>query len=450
MSSKCEQISFLVILLLLSMLHYGCSKYVLEEESPASVKDCRVGFSLSTPNIQMNYPAHVYVFQGNKTLFTSFPVKSAQSTLQCTLPKGKYSAAIYADLAGEYTLPQPIAADALLHQADKNYSKVPLVGGFSRFEAKENAEVTLKVKQLTAQFNLKITHVPLSATGVSVRISSVGTGISFEGKYDDNPAPAIIPLSPHNQVWSNDACYVFPSGKEQIEISFIISFPEGEKSFSYALTSPLKASGQYQLTGEYISDADKDKIVIEGLFGIDGWQEAVNAEVPLIDSDQPINPDDNNDTSDTCRIDTIYTTGQLPVAESIWGHQFFVWKVTPIHHNELLATLISLRQGFEQVDQALYSLHSLNIDGITGWHFFTIEEARQLKQQYNYIELRKLNQFFLENDAPLFKNDEQRSERYFCDDGKKSFAFYSDRITAIGHSKKYYWRGVKNVRIIRQ
>lgn len=172
-------------------------------------------------------------------------------------------------------------------------------------------------------------------------------------------------------------------------------------------------------------------------------------ETPTPEEENKENGEENEGNGGNSNIissDTIFTTTELPVDESLWGNKFFVWKVTPTKPDEVLATLITLDEYYDTAADAITTMSNLTVDNLAGWHFFTENEAKAFRNAYS-SNIRDLNEWLLEAGFRPFKHDS--GQRYLCAEGTRTFAFYSNTISKAGQKKKYYYRGVKTVVVMR-
>ena len=439
---------FTSILTVLILLFSSCSSYIVEEEenNDKDDKGYSILFTLADKTGSIVYPAKVYIFNEDKSLRKS--LETDRSTLECKLPKGKYTISVLSPAQyGYLSLPEETSWEEAIKMPETLYSRTPLFMSTSSLNIHNNTETSLTINPIVSQMSIGIQNIPSDAKSVTACISPVSSGIFLKGEYTNDHMILDIPLTNTQGIWTSDKFYILPSSGSLTKISINIEFPQQTQTYNYTLAEPLVAQGIYNIKGKYNGEAD-NKLELEGNFGIDGWEEATEVEIELLPGNKPDTDDGNQEKPENPDYnDTIITEGELPESECLWGN-FFVWKAEPTGTNEIKATLISTNQYMSYASDAKTHMSQLDIDGISGWRFPTKEEGIALYKQYNADNLHLINQFFIDYGKPIFKNEE--GDRYLCDNGNTTFCFYSSRTYAAGAKTKYYYRGVKVIKIIKR
>ena len=178
---------FSVFLILLSA---ACSGYMPDEDEETSAtetSECHLQLAVrSTDEVKINYPLSVFLFDDTGELVLQTEVSDAETPFTHSLNKGEYILSAFSGLSeDDFTLPlEPLSTSYLSIKEPMN-SRLPLMSGQSRIQLKQPTEVTLTLSYVVSALQFSFTGIPADATEVSLQVSPVSTGYSFDGNYKE-------------------------------------------------------------------------------------------------------------------------------------------------------------------------------------------------------------------------------------------------------------------------
>ena len=433
---------FSVFLILLSA---ACSGYMPDEDEETSAtetSECHLQLAVRrTDEVKINYPLSVFLFDDTGELVLQTEVSDAETPFTHSLNKGEYILSAFSGLSeDDFTLPlEPLSTSYLSIKEPMN-SRLPLMSGQSRIQLKQPTEVTLTLSYVVSALQFSFTGIPADATEVSLQVSPVSTGYSFDGNYKEETDACSVSCSLEENVWTAGPVYVLPSTRSKAHLSITVTRPGKNETYSYTYAESLSPGQPYNFSGSY-----SEGVSLEGNFEIEGWKPAVDIEFDFStgddsDTEQPEEPEEGENPP--LSGDGILYASSLPEANSIW-EDYYVWKTEPAGNNAVNAILIAPEQWYELAIDGMERLETYEINGLTDWRVFTETEARELIQFLQGATIESLNELL--SQASMDQILYTKEERYLCAEGNKSFCLKTKTCTNIGTKTNYYLRPVKTV-----
>lgn len=434
---------FSVFLILLSA---ACSGYMPDEDEETSAtetSECHLQLAVrSTDEVKINYPLSVFLFDDTGELVLQTEVPDAETPFTHSLNKGEYILSAFSGLSeDDFTLPLEPLSTSYLSIKDPMNSRLPLMSGQSRIQLKQPTEVTLTLSYVVSALRFSFTGIPADATEVSLQVSPVSTGYSFDGNYKEGTGACSVNCTQEEGSWTAGPVYVLPSIRSKAHLSITVTRPGKNETYSYTYAESLSPGQPYNFSGSY-----SEGVSLEGNFEIEGWKPAVDIEFDFStggssDKEQPEEPEEGEGSPSLSDDETLYASS-LPEANSIW-EDYYVWKTEPAGNNAVNAILIAPDQWYELAVDGMERLETYEINGLTGWRVFTETEAREFTQEFKDTSLEALNKLLYDNNMHGIQSAEK--ERYLCANGTKTFSFSNDLIRSAGEKTNYYLRPVKTV-----
>lgn len=434
---------FSVFLILLSAT---CSSYMPDEDEETSAtetSECHLQLAVrSTDEVKINYPLSVFLFDDTGELVLQTEVPDAETPFTHSLNKGEYILSAFSGLSeDDFTLPLEPLSTSYLSIKDPMSSRLPLMSGQSRIQLKQPTEVTLTLSYVVSALRFSFTGIPADATEVSLQVSPVSTGYSFDGNYKEETGACSVNCTKEEGTWTAGPVYVLPSVRSKAHLSITVTRPGKNETYSYTYAESLSPGQPYNFSGSY-----SEGVSLEGNFEIEGWKPAVDIEFDFStggssDTEQPEEPEEGEDSPSLPDDETLYASS-LPEANSIW-EDYYVWKTEPAGNNAVNAILIAPDQWYELAVDGMERLETYEINGLTGWRVFTEAEARELIQFLQGATIENLNELL--SQAGMDQILYTKEERYLCAEGAKSFCLKTKTCTNIGTKTNYYLRPVKTI-----
>lgn len=433
---------FSVFLILLSA---ACSSYIPDENEEASANEaseCHLQLAVrSADEVKINYPLSVFLFDDTGELVFQTEVPDAETPFTHSLNKGEYTLSAFSGLnEDDFMLPlEPLSTSYLSIKEPMN-SQLPLMNGQSRIQLEQPTEVTLTLSYVVSALQFSFTGIPADATKVSLQVSPVSTGYSFDGNYKEETDACSVNCSLEENVWTAGPVYVLPSTRSKAHLSITVTRPGKNETYSYTYAESLSPGQPYNFSGSY-----SEEVSLEGNFEIEGWKPAVDIEFDFStgddsDTEQPEEPEEGENPP--LSGDEVLYASSLPEANSIW-EDYYVWKTEPAGNNAVNAILIAPEQWYELATDGMEQLETYEINGLSDWRVFTEEEARELIQFLQGATIDNLNEQL--SQAGMDQILYTKEERYLCAEGTKSFCLKTKTCTNIGAKTDYYLRPVKTV-----
>lgn len=428
------------------LLSAACSSYMPdenEETSATETSEYHLQLAVrSTDEVKINYPLSVFLFDDTGELVLQTEVPDAETPFTHSLNKGEYILSAFSGLSeDDFTLPLEPLSTSYLSIKDPMSSRLPLMSGQSRIQLKQPTEVTLTLSYVVSALRFSFTGIPADATEVSLQVSPVSTGYSFDGNYKEETGACSVNCTKEEGTWTAGPVYVLPSVRSKAHLSITVTRPGKNETYSYTYAESLSPGQPYNFSGSY-----SEGVSLEGNFEIEGWKPAVDIEFDFStggssDTEQPEEPEEGEDSPSLPDDETLYASS-LPEANSIW-EDYYVWKTEPAGNNAVNAILIAPDQWYELAIDGMEQLETYEINGLTGWRVFTEAEAREFTQEFKDTNLETLNNLLNKNEMNEMQHD--AGERYLCADGTKTFSFSNNRILDTGKTQEYYLRPVKTI-----
>ena len=418
-----------LILFLLAMTA-SCGSYQIEDEDKS--KDCTVTLCLSDEETPaLSYPLSLFV-RDHETQATK-QAEISEDGMPALLPlaSGDYTLTVCSGLSGgAYSY-----ANDSLSSGPNNCATSPLLLGSTDIHAEEGLKAVVSPAPAVCNLQFTFHSMPEKARSITVRVSPVSSSVSLDGSPRNDNRMCSTECRQKGGIWTADL-YVFPSESTRTRISVEVQTDGETQAYSYTYRQALQQGGIYRLTGNL-----HEGMTLEGKFQINGWQAAADVEMDFEETEPDSSGGEEEGGED---METIYAL-QLPGDECVWGN-VYVWKADTIKtEEEVIATLVSPVQWFLYADEAQATLSDYQEDELANWRMFTIEEAKEIRDQY-YKNVGNISSFLEDNGVAGFESN----GRYLCCDGDSTFSFVNKRVIQAGKTVKYYLRGVKKVRVIQK
>lgn len=440
---RLRYIHFLCLMLLLA----SCGKYKVEDDgpnggdTPAGQAECLLSVRIgSKDNAQIVLPVSLFVFDSDGNCVVDESLSRVDDDYSVSLPKGEYTVIALSGLSGSALgYPFLFTPASYISLTDVFHMPVPLQTGKVSVSLSRSATAHVTLAYAVAALNFQLYGIPEEAQSVTVRVSPVSSGMTFEGDCRNDAREAVIECHRQGNRWVSDEAYVFPSASSQTRLSVNVALPGKEEAYGYTYPSVLRAGTPYHFTGTYA-----DAITLDGQFQCQGWSQVIDVEFGF-DSIVPISPEDPDDPS---VVDPGVGTAEIAVAElpevkDIWK-ECLICQVQKLSATSCKAVIIANDYMSMQSWYLADYLESFSYSGLSGWRVFTTDEATAFRDTYYGTHtVSELNTYLLSNDVEPFKYE--NGARYLCNGGESSFSFVSKTISAAGEKKSYYVRPVKDV-----
>lgn len=408
----------------------SCGSYQIEDEGKD--KDCTVTLHLSdeeTPALA--YPLSLFVRDHQTQQTERKEISEDEMPAALPLASGDYTLTICSGLSGDaysYT-------NDSLSFCQNNCAPWPLLLGTTDIRAEEDLETAVRPMPAVCELQFTLHSMPENARSITVCVSPVSSSVSLDGSPRNDNRMCSAECRLKDGVWTA-TLYAFPSESTRTRMSVEIQTGGKTQVYSYIYRQALQQGGVYHISGNL-----NDGMTLEGKFQIDGWQTEAEIEMELEET-EPDNSGGEDEGGED--METIYAL-QLPGDECVWGN-VYVWKADTVKaEEEVIATLISPVQWFLHADEAQAVLSDYQEDELGNWRMFTIEEAKEIRDQY-YKNVEDISSFLENNGVAGFESN----GRYLCCDADSTFSFVNKRIIQAGKTVKYYLRGVKKVKVIQK
>lgn len=437
---------------LLLLGEVGCGSYQADGDSENSEENSGgpYGIEVTLQNEHLFtslYPLKLYLLDTKGTLVGEESVENQNGWSDWLQDSGEYTLVLFSGLSSEEYLP-PMALNArqFFYLSHGNHAETPLVIGKSIVRLTDDIKVSMSLSYAVSAIYLSLGGVPEEAESVEVRISPVSSGISLEGNPSNDGQFATIICQKEKGIWKAGPVYVFPSESLQTHLSVNVLTAVQKTTYGYNFNQALEAGRPYRF-----SCTGDGSLSFSGDAQVEGWTPEVSVEFPFESmkkeeegENSEDNSEDNSETEDDSSTedeDVLYAT-ELPEPETVWG-PFFVWKVEEFSASEVGVTLISPRQWLLKKDEAISVCEAYEEDGIKGWRPFTMEEAKEFRDQYDDTIIT-LSEMLRKNGLDGFNKYDCR---YLCNDFNSTFCFYNNKILDSGTTVDYALRLVKEVRV---
>lgn len=428
------------------LLWVSCGEYAPEEEQEAGEDHSGATYTLqlnwqSENNSKLHYPLSVYVFDAMNNCVLQESIASAYADFSASLPKGKYTLAVFSALSGDdFMFPLEMIPDSYITFRNGNRCILPLQMGQARVNLSQSALVSLTLSYMVSALHFSFNLIPEEAERVQVTVSPVSSAVSFVGSYRNDAQECVIECRKEGHVWKAGPVYVFPCKDTKTHLSVRVCMPEGDEVYGYTYEASLKPSYPYHFTGNY-----QEGVSLDGDFQIEGWQPGIDIEFGFdeVIPDEGGDEDDKPSGGEDEEGEAILVT-TLPQADAVWG-PFYVWQVETLSSKEVNAFLIAPDQYYTVVSKAGEILSEYEVDGIADWRVFSKEEAEDFRDRFYSSAMESLNEFLLSEGLEGFYYSD--GARYLCNESQSTFCFYNKRILDAGATPKYYLRPVKKVHL---
>ena len=385
-------------------------------------------------------PYIIYVFNESNICTNQLIINNNEEDISLSLDPGKYTLKAFANAKTNiWTFPdQTSATSSSLIIPKNNVLLSNLCAGSFSVELKQNQKtsVDLSLIRKLSDLTIELNNIPLAATGVKVKISSLYTSLSlggetFEGSKDFNIALEKLEIPGE---WTVTNVPIFPSRDSQVNITIYIIIGEKTNSYSYTASAP-QSNKQYYIKGSYTGE-EENGTRLNIHFNLLPWDSPITINQDFgkktETNDDPNNEEDNNKPQEPMK---------LPAIGSIWNNTcVMAIKNITSTSAELLLMSINEWQGLSPED-AYISASSYIVSNITGWRIPTITDVTELSSNRQKIGISLLNSTLKEAGGDAIS----ANAYYLCWNNEiyKKFRF-SGTITDIGNTKQFRLRLIKN------
>lgn len=445
-----------LLLLYVCIIFTACSKQTLETENNNQTDNLPVNIGVlpSKTNFGNGYlPLNLFIFNKEGECISKQDIHNEEDLFSIKLDSGSYyiSAFSYLDKS-EYSYPESPVYDDIIEFKNSYSKSYPLMSGHLELDVKQPENILIPVTYCVSELETSFSDLPTDVTGVTISISPINNGYSFNGMYTSTTSKAEIECSFNNGSWEADPIYILTSGTDDTVISINIHKESGTET--HILKAKLLPCIPYNLIGNYF-----DGFTINIGFDIEGWKPSVDIDFDIIpggtteweDTDEDPGAEVTPDTDDT-EIPTLYSD-YLPKPNSIWK-SFYVWTTKEISSTEIEALIITPDQWPDILAKdAQATLEWYEKDGLSNWRTFTEEETRAFHKAFPGTSeaFEDLNWLLYENGHNQFYCSNK--ERYLCRNLEYTFNLVDVSssgtliIRQAGEKTGYYLRPVKTIRI---
>lgn len=384
-------------------------------------------------------PYIIYIFN-KSNICTNQLIINNEEDISLPLDAGKYTLKAFANAKTNiWTFPDQTSAtlnSLIIPKNDVLLSN--LCAGSSSVELKQNEKISVDLSLIRklSDLTIELNNIPLTATGVKVKISSLYTslnldGETFEGSNEFNIALEKLGIPGE---WTVTNVPIFPSKDNQVNITISIIIGNKTNSYSYTTSAP-QSNKQYYIKGSYTGEKENEtRLNIH--FDLLPWDSSITINKDFgkgtETNDNSNNEEDNNNPQEPIN---------LPAIGSIWNNTC-VMAIKNITNTsaELLLMSIDEWQGITP-EEAFASASSYNVSNITEWRIPTITDVAELSKNRQEIGISLLNSTLKEAGG----NGISANAYYLCSDNEtyKKFRF-SGTIADIGSTKQFRLRLIKN------
>lgn len=421
------------LLLFVSFMLSACINPLTENEENNQTNEIPVNIevrSSGSTDIVQYYPLSIFVFNEDGEYISRQDISESDKSLSTILKPGKYNISALGGLnSTDYSYPSTPSISDIITLKNSYSLNSPLMSGHYEIDLTRSSDIILPVEYRVSTLNFKFYEIPSDATAVSVSVSPLSNGYTFDGKYTDSSSQIKIDCTRNNELWEYGPLYVFPSGSNSINLTVNVSRESGTETFSYTHPKALEASRPYTFIGTY-----NEGIRLEISFDIEEWLPGIDVDYDLIQG-----------TTST-DIPTLYSD-YLPEENSIW-RSFYVWTTKEISATEIEAVVIAPQQWSNVYSSGAEDiLKNYVLEDISDWRTFTKAEASEFYKNYSEVQgLSELNKLLYENGHNTYYINE--GNRYLCENAEYTFRLYSSiDIRKAGEKKGYYLRALKTIMI---
>lgn len=441
------------------MLYLQCGGYSLEDEDEKPESDTESStYTLlldidSKQNAQISFPMNVFLFNDKNNCIQQENISNTTDEFAPKLPTGQYTLVLLSGLSESgCSWPLEIITDSYLSLDNSHTSHTALQMGQVHTNLTQSGKAKVTLSYIVSAIYISLYAIPSNVENVTVSLSPLSSGITFNGNYTNDGAVCNIPCSLKDGVWKAGPIYVFPSPESKPHLSIQLTTPDGNEAYGYSYDTPLRAGVPYHFSGTL-----SDGVLMDGTCQSQGWETVVDDDFEF-DEIHPITPgggegdsgqtdDDNNggnngsDSGNTEDTEAVYVT-EIPSAGTVWKNTYIL-AIDNATDSEAEALVIAPEQWLLLASEAEAELASYQESGLTGWRTFTAEEAKNFTGNFGN-SLSELNDQLEKYGMQVFSGDD--SKRYLCENCQKTFSLFNNRILNAGKTVEYYVRPVKTIR----
>lgn len=428
-----------------------------EQESIVEADKASVRITTRALTDALDYPLHVFAFDGEGQLASSLSLASAEEEdRQLSLLQGKpYHIVVVSGGTDAYAIPTSPSLSSVISFPESDgqcvgyATRTPLQMGFADITpTTANSVLDVQLYYRVASLRVSLSDLPEQTASASVTVSGCCSGLSMAGE-GQSLQTVQIPCRQVEGCWQTDEVFVLPGNVPQTTFTIAYTDGEGEQYASATYHHALSAGTPYALNGTY----DAGSVNVSGTVTPATWNDPVNFTFSFKD-DQHVTLNDNGDHTDVPTDGTEYTVTSLPTSGSVWnGHVVAMANATSSTTATL--TLLSLTDWSDMTSstnaatptKALDTAAAYTEGDLVGWTIPTIEQAKALSSSYEGTPLadaiKQAN-----GDPIVLMDSSKKNVRYLCDEATKTYSFAPSSILSAGATvETYHLRLVKTVKV---
>lgn len=396
---------------------------------------------LTRSSVGINYPMALYAFDIATGSMTSHTIVSSDTDDAILyLPKGNYQIVALTGLPAIDK--NPTLNDVITLSS---YMDTPIQMGSAAVYATQNSTVSIMLYNQVSAVDIMLSDIPADATDVSVSLSILYDGLSYNGAFSGNNI-VTISLEKDDDVWRSNRFYVLPTYGNQLTLSITIVTPDATSSYGYTHSAPFLVNTPYSLVGTLSSG-----FAINSTIDVAGWNPT--EEIKFLFGGNTLEGDDETDEDNL----EIFRVSSIPLSGELWDNHF-VAATEEVTDTSAVLLLLSTTEWSDvsSAYNAAASGMAIDIikdyceDNLSGWSIPTRDEAKLMRTAIGAENITVTNEVLSANAIPILqsgKDAKGNSIRYLCDDATYSYVWDATNISKCGTKRTYHLRAVKKVKV---
>lgn len=395
---------------------------------------------LTRSSVEINYPMVLYAFDittGNMAAYTTVSSDTDDAILY--LPKGNYQIVA---LTGLPVIDKKPALNDVITLS--SYMDAPIQMGSAAVYATQNSTVSIMLYNQVSAVDIMLSGIPTDATDVSVSLSILYGGLSYNGAFSGNNI-VTVSLEKDDDVWRSNRFYVLPTYGNQLTLSITIATPDATNSYGYTHSAPFLVNTPYSLVGTLSSG-----FAINSTIDVAGWNPT--EEIEFLFGDTLV--EDNETDKDDLKT---FKVSSIPLSGELWNNHFVAATEEVTDTTAILLLLsttewsnVSSAYNADTPGMAVDIIKDYCEDNLSGWSIPTRADAKLMRTAIGAEHITITNEVLSANAVPILqsgKDSEGNSIRYLCDDATYSFVWDATNISKCGTKRTYHLRAVKKVKV---
>lgn len=423
---------------LICMFICACTSVIEESDFIENQKsEMRI---LTRSSVGINYPMVLYAFDIATGKMASYTIVSSDTDDAILyLSKGNYQIVA---LTGLSVIDEnPTLNDVITLSS---YIDIPIQMGSAAVYAMQNTTVSIMLYNQVSAVDIMLSDIPTDATDVSVSLSILYDGLSYDGTFSGNNI-VTISLERDNDVWRSNRFYVLPTYGNQLTLSITIVTPDGTNSYGYTHPAPFLVNTPYSLVGTLSSG-----FAINSTIDVAGWNPTEEIKFLFGDTLEEDSETDE-DSLETFKVSSIPLSGEL------WNNHFVAATEEVTDTTAILLLLstsewsdVSSAYNVDSPKMAVDIIKDYCEDNLSRWSIPTRDEVKLMRAAIGAENITATNEVLSANSIPILqsgKDTEGNSIRYLCNYATYSYVWDATNISKCGTKRTYHLRAVKRIKV---